>query len=900
MISKRSPVRKSGLERVAAAKKNIYCNVADLSNEASVEHFFVSRMIDDLGYPDSSVKTKQSLPLLTISRGRRKEKYKPDYALQVKRLPRCLIDAKGTNENLEDWVEQGSGYCLALNRKHKRNNPVRYFVLTNGLKTVCYQWDSDEPLVTLSFGDFKRRNPKYQHFINLLSASEILSSIPTPVADQLADYRFERPTTSRARQLFQQCHKIIWKSEGYGPAPAFLAFVKLMFVKLYADQNLRDDATINEKLLDRARVVQIAKEPVTFSSHWITERQKEGTINPINDTFIRLRDEIERAIGLKNKKRIFLKDEDLGLGADTVMQVVKKLEHFDMFGIDEDLNGRLFETFLAATMRGRELGQFFTPRSVVKMMTQLAGLRVTRKRQDRVLDGCCGTGGFLIESLAVMRNTVRVNRSLSSTEKNNLIAMIANECIHGIDYGQDPPLARVARINMFLHGDGGSSIYYGDTLDKDIDNSTQMDPETVQNLDELKTKLDDTLFDVVLTNPPFSMTKEKKNPSESRVLQMYDLAHTGGSNKLRSSLRSSIMFMERYHDLLKPGGKLLTVIDETLLSSKHFAFVRTFLRERFLIRAIISLPGDTFRRSGSRVKTSVLYLEKKRSDNEQQGNWFHYFSMYLGVDDLPSKASERDVARARQSAEEETERICIEFERYLDGESTEYVLTPDLLENRLDLRNCVPLLGRRVPVWKQSGIVVKYLDEVVDVVDSVINPHEHPDTLFNMLKVSYAGECELDEVRAGKDILPREMRLVEDGQIIFSIIRATDGSIGIVPPEFDGGLVSKTSFMVFRCDSPEDAAYLWSVLRSYEMRADMQSMSPGSTRYQTPWEDVRNLQVPWLRKPRRQRIGAKILDVWVKKRSLQLEAEKSMRHTIDLLIETDESRNRFDASKAPK
>ncbi len=63
---------------------------------------------------------------------------------------------------------------------------------------------------------------------------------------------------------------------------------------------------------------------------------------------------------------------------ETIKMVVQKLQHWDRFGIDEDLNGRLFETFLNATMRGEELGQFFTPRSVVKLVTKLADVKVSR------------------------------------------------------------------------------------------------------------------------------------------------------------------------------------------------------------------------------------------------------------------------------------------------------------------------------------------------------------------------------------------------------------------------------------------------------------------------------------------------------------------------------------------
>ena len=330
--------------------------------------------------------------------------------------------------------------------------------------------------------------------------------------------------------------------------------------------------------------------PSFFSEHWVKQRHAEGVENPINDMFIQLRREIEKDIELRKKKRIFTKDEDLGLRPDTVLDVVKRLEHVDLFGIDEDLNGRLFETFLNATMRGRDLGQFFTPRSVVKMMTEVANLRVTREYQDRVMDGCCGSGGFLIEALTVMRNKVRENSSLSVQEKHDLIERIANDCIYGIDYGKDPPLARIARINMYLHGDGGSRIYYADGLDKAVDDKAMVDPEIIQNIGELRSALSDHEFDVVLTNPPFSMKKEAKNPSEKRVLEQYSLAkRSEATSTIRPSLRSSEMFLERYWDILRSGGRLITVIDETLLSSSDFGYVREFIRQCFLIRAIICM-----------------------------------------------------------------------------------------------------------------------------------------------------------------------------------------------------------------------------------------------------------------------------------------------------------------------
>ena len=553
-------------------------------------------------------------------------------------------------------------------------------------------------------------------------------------------------------------------------------------------------------------------------------------------------------------------------------------------------------------MRGRELGQFFTPRSVVKMMTQIADLQVTRDHQDRVIDSCCGSGGFLIEALTIMRNEVRENGSLSHQERSDLMDSIANSRIYGIDYGQDPPLARIARINMYLHGDGGSRIYYADALDKVIDSTTRTDPETLQNMDELRSNLSADQFDVVLTNPPFSMTKESKNPSELRILKQYKLARKSRTSaELRISLRSSVMFVERYHDMLKGGGRLITVIDDTLLSSDKFGYVRDYIRDHFLVRAIISLPGDTFKRSGSRVKTSVLILEKKRPDNDVQPNWFYFFSEHLGVDDLTPKASEHDIKEAREKAERETDRLIAGYRRYLNGATTSNVLGPDRILDRLDLRNCVPLFGRMVKKWETEGIEVKRLDSVVAPTDNVINPADHPDVLFTLLKVSYDGKCKVEDRKLGSQIRSKAMHRVVEGQMVFSTIRATDGAVGIVPLDVgDHALVSKSSYTVFDCESPEEAAYLWSILRSHEIRADMQSLSPGSGRYTTYWPEAGKLLLPWLADRQRWEIGGRLIELWESERQIELCRQVAMTHIGQLGVESEESKKRWKNSKAPQ
>ena len=79
---------------------------------------------------------------------------------------------------------------------------------------------------------------------------------------------------------------------------------------------------------------------------------------------------------------------------------------------------------------------------------------------------------------------------------------------------------------------------------------------------------------------------------------------------------------------------MLTVIDDSVLSGKNYAAVRDFIRERFVIRGIISLHGDAFQRAGARAKTSVLYITKRQNADETQPAAFVYESRYVGLDDV--------------------------------------------------------------------------------------------------------------------------------------------------------------------------------------------------------------------------------------------------------------------------
>ena len=616
--SKRPPVKRSTLfDYVAMAEEdagaNKYTTRSVLDNEATVEQFFVQRLLTDLNYKDAEIKPKSSLSELTVSSGRRKQPYRPDYVLMCGGKPRWLIDAKAANEDIDKWAYQGAGYALGLNQGFADEDPCRYYVLTNGLRLSVWAWNQADAVLTLKFEDFEEDSAQFIKLRALLGAAAARNAWNAASPQKVPAAVLRKPSVEEMKRIFKQCHNLIWRAEKMNPQPAFFEFVKIMFVKLWQDKKLHNDPELGPAI---AANDPIPRERIIFSTRWVDRLEEGGVENPVDKVlFERLTQTLAEAVANGEKKPIFDDRERIRLNPATIKQVVARLESVDMFGIDEDLNGRLFETFLSATMRGEDLGQYFTPRSIVKLMTQLAAPRANRDHVDRILDACCGTGGFLIEGLTEMRNEIRANASLTVTEADALNDQVANHALFGIDAGQDPPLARIARINMYLHGDGGSRIYAADSLDKRVQTGVGDGLQENRELEELHNEIvDGNVFDIVMTNPPFSMGYSAGLPHEKRILDQYQLARWGfgGTIKSRPSLTSRVMFIERYYDLLRPGGKMVMVIDDATLSTKNYRFARDFIRARFVVRAVISLPGDAFQRVGARAKTSILLLEKRQ------------------------------------------------------------------------------------------------------------------------------------------------------------------------------------------------------------------------------------------------------------------------------------------------
>lgn len=448
---------------MSATAANKFGRLADLGNESSVEQFFVGRLLSDLGYRDDQIRPKNTLDEVGINLGRRRVRYRPDYALVVDRQVRWICEAKGVEESIDDWIGQCSSYCLELNRRHEAN-PVEYFMITNGVKTRVYRWDSDACLVEADFHHFVEGNQHYDRIRSLLEPDRFHGQTMIPAMPGASMITLRKKKVEELNADFAWAHRLIHRRENLSYTASFMEFVKLIFLKLVSDRKIHDSSPAT----DESGNVTVPIEDVRFSRGWI-ESQERDTPNPLDAImFQQLLSEFEAEIGVGTKKRIFDRGERLNLSPDTIKALADRFEDVDLISIDADLNGRMFETFLNSTLRGKDLGQYFTPRSVVKLATRLGRLRATPRHVDKVVDASCGTGGFLIEALALMWKQIDDNRSLSNLDREELRSKVATRSLYGIDVARDPALARIARINMYLHGDGGSSIYQVDALDKRV------------------------------------------------------------------------------------------------------------------------------------------------------------------------------------------------------------------------------------------------------------------------------------------------------------------------------------------------------------------------------------------------------------------------------------------------
>lgn len=828
-----------------------------------MEQFFILPLLADLGYSSDYIETKASIREVNIGKGKRKKTYIPDYlafAARSKVKPVLIVDAKHPNDSAEAGVNDSQLYASVIRRKMATPKPDQYCLGINGHRVIVKHYDSNATLHSLAFADFVEGNAAFAELRQKLSR-DVLALASTDTKAK-ADFELRSVAPIELPAIFEACHRSIWKAEKRSPASAFYEFAKIMFVKIDEDRRLHE--YLSAKKIDTSSGM-VPKDAVRFSTDWI-EQMETSTDNPVDTIlFAQLARNLEAQIAKKEKKRIFEENEGIDLAPATIKDTVEYLQHLDLYTVDEDLNGRLFETFLTATMRGEALGQFFTPRSVVKFMVKMAKLRATSEIIDLVLDGCCGTGGFLIEAMADMAAAITANKTLSSHDRDASLRLLRQETIWGVDAGKDPEMARIARLNMLLHKDGGSRIYFADTLDKQLRHERGLPLPTRLEIDELRTELIEKKkrFSCILSNPPFSMTYERKKPNELAILCDYVLA-VDEKGKPRSSLRSSVMFLERYLELLTDckselgSGRLITVMDESVLNTLTSKRFREYILRKFILRAIISLPKNTFVKAQGSVKTSVLYLRRKTDEAEQQP---HVFMSICG------NVGHSDSGKERPHLNELTQ-ILESFKYFEKNGSLESAptasafLVPDLLTKnptvRLDAQYFDPryfetmnLLDKAAAEkgWKIESLS-KLLRKNGNPIAGGATPKgaSYPDEGPKFIRVQNVRQYRLEwnpddpciDTRTHEKLLKRS-QLHEDDVVLS--ITGTYGIAAVVPIDFGPANINQHSVRIRVNDDDIIPEYLCVFLNSNLCRPQFDRAVTGSSRFALDYPAIRNLRI---------------------------------------------------------
>jgi len=430
--------------------------------------------------------------------------------------------------------------------------------------------------------------------------------------------------------LLHKCHNIIRNREKKDPAAAFDEIAKVLFIKVYVEREL-----LTRRSKENLFTVDVLHRQISE--------------NPLDNLF----QETKRAYATD---KIFDDDERINLKPATGEAIVKELEKYNLSDTSEDVKGVAFERFLGRTFRG-EIGQFFTPRTIVEFMVHM----VDPREDDVVCDPASGSGGFLIRVFEIVREkiladadseynefkaTVEADKSLTDEKRakklqekyNDIQTMIeqkrqgsrlwklSNRCIYGTD--ANDRMARTSKMNMIMHGDGHGGVHHHDGF------------LNVNGIFEGR-------FDIILTNPPFGANVEPtdkvlavdiavKPEAEERYLKEYGDLYREAQSRVRAALnkpiatlfelpksdkakiKTEVLFVERCLDLLKPGGRLGIVLPEGIFNNPSLTYVREFTEDRAYLRAVISLPHETFISSGASVKCSLLFLQKFTEEEQER------------------------------------------------------------------------------------------------------------------------------------------------------------------------------------------------------------------------------------------------------------------------------------------
>ncbi|WP_139638147.1 HsdM family class I SAM-dependent methyltransferase [Nonomuraea phyllanthi] len=304
-----------------------------------------------------------------------------------------------------------------------------------------------------------------------------------------------------------------------------------------------------------------------------------------------------------------------------------------------DLLGSFFEGITREGFK-QSKGLFFTHYNIAVFMleildvgrlaeTKLSSAAHPNDRLPYIIDPSCGSGTFLRTAMRAITRHIQPRSSTlgRNTDVREQLALRfpsdspntwAKDFIYGIEKRED--LAISTKVNMVLHRDGHTHVFNDDGLAPLDAIATRHGEEKLRahaDPDQSYDKPVAETFDVVVTNPPFSIT-----------LDANVKAQLSAAFRLASDRNSENLFLERWYQLLKPGGRLGAVLPESFYSTSENLKARLFLFERFNVRAIVTLPSHAFQ-PWTPTRTSLLFAQKKTAQEELL--WTEAFDKHYGT-----------------------------------------------------------------------------------------------------------------------------------------------------------------------------------------------------------------------------------------------------------------------------
>jgi type I restriction enzyme M protein len=390
------------------------------------------------------------------------------------------------------------------------------------------------------------------------------------------------------RIAFRRCHNFIHGNEGMPKDVAFWQFLYLIFCKMHDE-----------------------KSPRNKRRFWAGPQEQfdPNGQRAIQKRILQLFNEVKR-----EHKAIFRGSEEITLSPRALSFIVCELAKYEFTRTDVDAKGAAYQEIVGTNLRG-DRGQYFTPRGPIKLVVEI----LDPKEEERILDPACGTGGFLVATLAYMmskfRKQAKVQPETESTEEfqslHERLRTFASSQVFGCDF--DPFLIRATQMNMVMAGDGKGHLYYL--------NSLEFPDGYLAGLDLARKEIPLESMDVVITNPPFG---SEIPITDQHILKHYDLAHTWerlqdgtyrNTGRLQGSVAPEILFIVRCLRWLKPGGRMGIVLPDGILGNPASEYIRWWILRHAWVLASIDLPVEVFIvEANVNILTSLVFLKKKPAD----------------------------------------------------------------------------------------------------------------------------------------------------------------------------------------------------------------------------------------------------------------------------------------------